>query len=88
MNRLRVFAIASSLVVVASIGGVASVANSKLATPTARTALSALSIGGGGDDGSGSDDGGSLGKVVHGKIGSALPGKNAAGQLRSLGSDD
>ena len=76
MKRSRIFALAaaSSLVVFASVGGVASAANSKLATHTARTALSAFSVGGG------EDDGGTLGKVVHGTIGSALPSTNAAAQ--------
>jgi hypothetical protein len=84
MKRSRVLALAtaSSLVVFASVGGVASAANSKLATQTARAALSALSAGGG------EDDGGTLGKVVHGTIGSALPSTNAAANLRSLGGGD
>ena len=84
MKRSRVVALAtaSSVAVFASVGGVASAANSKLATQSARTALSALAAGGG------EDDGGSLGRVVHGTIGSALPSTNAAANLRSLGGAD
>ena len=81
-SRVLILATASSLAILASVGGVASATNAKLATQSARTTLSALSAGGG------EDDGGSLGKVVHGTIGSALPSPNAAGKLRSLGGGD
>jgi hypothetical protein len=81
MTRARITALATaaSLVVFASGGGVASAANARLAAQSPRIALSA-----GGED----DDGGSLGKVVHGTIGSAPPSTSAAGNLRSLGGGD
>ena len=81
-SHALVLATASSVAIVASVGGVASAATSKLTTLSARTALSALAAGGG------EDDGGSLGKVVHATIGSALPGKNAAASLRALGAGE
>ena len=81
MTRARIAALATaaSLVVFASAADVASAANARLAPQSPGIALSA------GGEG---DDGGSLGKVVHGTIGSTRPSTGAAGKLRSLGGGD